>query len=297
MTITLLAFPNQYNLNITQQMVERFSARALQMVHMQYCTMRETAQYTTTVDVNSGFGAVAEWGDGETVPIDTPAAMGSYTMTQARYGRGFKVGPMIRKFGRADVIQGWANALVDSAVSTLRTRHASLLNNAFSTSYDYRESGVALCSASHTTAGGTRNNLLSATALSFSSYDSLRQVAGSHTDYRGKLNPLNMDRLIVPDELAVTGAQIVGSPQQPFTTDNQINPFMGKGLVVEPYLTSATAYFGQDSMMVNLLSLTSQAFALREYYEDASESNVIYGSMIFAYGVEDWPGIVGCSGA
>lgn len=297
MTITLLSFPNQYNLNILQHMVERFGQRAQQLVHSSYYTERPTTSYVWTNDKTSGFGALDTWGDGEAVPIDTPANMGTYSLTQARYGRGFKEGPMIRKFGRVDVLVGWADALVDSAISTLRTTHASVLNNAFSTSYAYREAGVALCSASHTTAGGTRNNLLGATALTFTSYDSLRQVAGAHTDYRGKLSPLNMDQLIVPDELAVTGAQIVGSPQQPFTTDNQINPFVGKGLVVEPFLTSATAYFGRDSMSTNLISLTSQPFAIRGYYEDATESNVVYGSMIYAYGVDDWPGIVGCAGA
>jgi len=297
MTITLLAFPNQYNLNILQHMVERFGQRAATMAHVDYYAMRETNQYVWTNDKTSGFGALDTWGDGESVPIDAPLNMGTYSMTQVRYGRGFKEGPMIRKFGRADVLLGWADALIDSAISTLRTKHASVFNNAFSTSYAYREAGVSLVSASHTTAGGTRTNILGATALTFTSYDSLRQVAGSHVDYRGKLSPLNMDQLIVPDELATTGAQIVGSPQQPFTTDNQINPFVGKGLIVEPYLTSATAYFGRDSMSTNLLSLTSQKFEVRGYYEDATESNVVYGTMIFAYGVDDWPGIVGCAGA
>jgi len=297
MTITLLSFPNQYNLNILQHMVERFGSRAAQLVHSQYYSERPTDQYVWTNDKTSGFGALDVVGDGEAIPMDTPAAMGTYSMTQVRYARGFKEGPMIRKFGRVDVLIGWADALIDSAISTLRTKHASVLNNAFSTSYTYRESGVALCSASHTTAGGTRTNLAASAALTFSTYDTLRQVAGSHTDYRGKLSPLNMDQLIVPDELAVVGAQIVGSPQQPFTTDNQINPFLGKGLIVEPYLTSATAYFGRDSMSTNLLSLTSQTFAIRGYYEDATESNVVYGTMIFAYGVDDWPGIVGSAGA
>jgi hypothetical protein len=273
--------------------------RASTLRHLAYFDSRDTDKYQEVFNKQATFGAMGEWPEGEVIPSDSPIDEGNYTMTQTGYGLGFAVGRHMVRYDLVGDVQAWADALADSAIQTLRAKHASVLNNAFSTSYTYRESGVALVSASHTTAGGTRSNILAAaTALSFASYDALMQVAGAHVDYRGKLNPLSPDQLIAPDELRVTATQIKGSQKEPGTTDNDVNPFFGDGpIVIEEHLTSATAWFIRDTSMQNMVSRTGLSFRTDKYVDQPTQSLVHYGEMDFAYGAKNWEGLLGSAGA
>jgi hypothetical protein len=297
--ILLEGFPNEYDARIQKTILERFLARAGQLKYERYFNVESTDQYKIISDKVSSLGAMDTWADGADVSLDDPLNEGTYTMTQAGYGLGFKVGRHMLRYNMRNLPIRWSAALADSAIQTLRAKHASVLNNGFSTSYAYRESGVALISASHTTAGSTRSNILAAaTALSHAAYDALRQVAGNHVDYRGKLNPLNVDQLIVPLELEKAAREITGSPQKPYTTDNEINAFFAEaGPIVEEHLTSATAWFLRDSTSMNLSSYHGLPFRVRTFPEFSSDSQVYFGEMDFAYGAEDWEGIVGSAGA
>ena len=297
MTMLLSAFPNQYNLNVAERMVERWWPRGAQLPYLQYVSVQSTNTLVHTSDKVSTFGAMGEWPDGTALPVDMALAMGLYTQTLKRYGEGFKVGPMLVRYGSMQTVMDWADSLIDSAWVTLRAAFASLLNNGFSSSYAYREAGVALISASHTTAGGTRSNILAAaSALTFSSWDALRQVAAAHVDYRGKLTPLRIDQMIVPAELEVVGMQIKGSPMEPFTSDHQINPLAGGGITMDEFLTSATAWFGRDSTRKNLTGFVGLEYTPGYYREQSSESDVFYGKMDFSYGADDWVGLLGSAG-
>lgn len=298
--LLLSAFPNEYNLNIQKSIVERFTARAADMKHLQYCTVEETNQFQYISDKVGSLGAMGTWGDGAEISLDEPKSQGTYTLTQTGYGLGFAVGRHLVRYGMLGNVQRWAASLADSAIQTLRAKFASLLNNGFSTSYAYRESGVALISASHLTSGGTRSNILAAaTALSFAAYDSLVQVAANNVDYRGKLNPINVDQLIVPIELAATAAKIKGSPLEPDTTDNNVNPFFNAagGIVVEDHLTSSTAWFLRDSSSYNLIGKVGLPFRASSYLDQPTQSLVHFAEMDFAYGADDWEGLVGSAGA
>jgi hypothetical protein len=292
--ILLESFPDEYNKNITRTLMETFKGV---LPHTLYFNMEPTSEYQTILDKYSGFGEAASWADGADVTLDDPIKEFDRTAKQEGYGLGFKVGRHMLRYDMKRIVNKWGKRLGDSFLSLLRTKHAYVLNNAFAT-VTYGD-GKVLCATDHPTAGSTRSNVLAtATALNFASFDSVRLLGVQHVDYRGKPTAIHFDQLIVPEQLTVTAAQIIGSPQQPFTTDNQINPFAGGySTVTEDRITSSTAWFMQARNNHGLLSLTGYPVTPDAYVEQSSKSLVHYLETDFKVDVEDWPGIAGTAGA
>lgn len=297
MAILLESFPDDFDKNVSRRLMERFAAAGV-LPHTLYVAQEPTSDYETTVDKYSSFKEAISWADGADVPTDDPQKEFLRKIKQQGYGLGFKVGRHMVRYDMLRQVQRWADALADSFLSLLRTKNAALLNNAFAAGTTYGD-GKSLCATDHPTAGGTRSNkLATATALNYASFDSVRLLGVQHVDYRGKANPIVFDQLIVPEQLTVKGAQIVGSPQQPFTTDNQINPFAGGySVVTEDRVTSSTAFWLQARGRHGMINLIGYPLVFDRYVEQASKSLVHYGETDFRVDVEDWPGIAGTEGA
>ncbi len=244
----LTAFPAEYDADIRARVFTGIDEYLDVAAWRKYFRETFEKKYTLSTTGYSGFDAVPQWKDGADLPLDEAEKIWDLVMTMLFYGMGFKVTRKHQEYGQADVIQGWADALVLSVEQTYGTIHVATLDNAFGTAIDAL-GGVPLISASHPTAGaGTRSNLLAAAAISPSNLDLLRQRAANWVNYRGISTPIDLTgaKLIHATEIGMSVDKILGSDKEPFISDNDKNVHRGKYEPVEEVrLTSATAYFVQ----------------------------------------------------
>ena len=142
----------------------------------------------------------------------------------------------------------YTKALARSMSQTKQIRAASVLNNAFNTSYPIGDA-AALCSAAHPTLSGNKSNILSTAAdLNETSLEQmLIDIAGT-TDERGLRIALTGRKLIIPKELQFIAERVINSSLRSGTADNDINAMKSMGMipdgaVVNNFLTDTDAYF------------------------------------------------------
>ena len=143
--------------------------------------------------------------------------------------------------------------LAKSAGKTQETLAGNFYNNLFTTTGG---DGVAFCASNHpTTRGATYANIpgvaadLSEVALEQAAIDIKRLK-----DDAGTLINLVGTTLILPPELEFEATRILKSAQQNDTANNAVNALkmvgvFSKGIVVNPYLTAAKAWFIRTDVM------------------------------------------------
>jgi len=143
----------------------------------------------------------------------------------------------------------YTRALARSMAHTKQVKAASVLNNAFNSSFAGGD-GVELCSTAHPlTNGGTFANEPSTAAdLNETSLeDALINIAG-FTDERGLIIALRGMKLIIPRQLQFVAERLLVSNLRVGTADNDINAIKSSGLlpegyVVNDYLIDTDAFF------------------------------------------------------
>jgi hypothetical protein len=143
----------------------------------------------------------------------------------------------------------YTRALARSMAHTKQVKAASVLNNAFNSSFSGGD-GVELCATNHPlTNGGTFANEPSTAAdLNETSLeDALINIAG-FTDERGLVIALRGMKLIIPRQLQFVAERLLVSNLRVGTADNDINAIKSSGLlpegyVVNDYLTDTDAFF------------------------------------------------------
>jgi hypothetical protein len=291
MSMLLDAFPDEYNKNIDEKIMESYLDNVKPF--LSYTNTLTSAQRQIMAAAYSNFGAMGTWQDGTAIPTDEAKLRFTETFTMVFYGLGFKVSRKHVQYGDLILIQDWANSLGQSAAETMCVAGAAALNNAFATTLG---DGVVLISASHPTAGTVQSNIVGAAALSPTTLEALRVSMANRLDYRGKRKTERLQNLILPVALEKTAKEITQSLLAPYTTDNQTNTHNGINIIVDPYLTSATAFFGQ-ARNHKLNCYIGQAVKNGNFIEDSTESIVKYLSADFVFGVADWYGMAGCAGA
>lgn len=143
----------------------------------------------------------------------------------------------------------YTRALARSMAHTKQVKAASVLNNAFNSSFAGGD-GVELCSTAHPlTNGGTFANEPSTAAdLNETSLeDALINIAG-FTDERGLIIALRGMKLIIPRQLQFVAERLLVSNLRVGTADNDVNAIKSSGLlpegyVVNDYLIDTDAFF------------------------------------------------------
>ena len=221
------------------------------------------------------------------------------TYTHTTYAKGVRVteeaveddlyGPM-RKVGRA---------LGIAARATIETRAALLLNSGFVTTDYTVGDGLALFSTAHTREDGGANlsNTSTAAALSVSSLETALIELRTELDGVGKRVELMPRVLVIPPDLEYSAKQVLKSAYLPGSANNDVNPVEGLlSVIVWPYLTDTNAWF--------VLCDTHDAkWFWRRQLHTKTESEFQAGDMMFkgrmrfSFGVNEWRGIHGNSGA
>lgn len=185
-----------------------------------------------------------------------------------------------------------AMILGDSAALKMEVDAANVFNNATSSSF-LGGDGVALASASHPQApdiSGTQSNAGSLT-LTPANLETTRTNMINYTDDKGGLLVVVPDTLIVPQALAYTALQIVGSQGQPDTANRADNPRQDAyNVVVWPFLTTSTRWILADSVLMkqNLIWQERIPLDIHLQQEDTSVFARWIARMRYQVGWVDW---------
>jgi hypothetical protein len=143
----------------------------------------------------------------------------------------------------------YTRALARSMSNTKQVKAASVLNNAFSSSYAGGD-GVSLVYNAHPTAmGGTWSNTLATAAdLNETSLEQAIIDISLFIDERGLKVALRGMKLILPPQLQFTAQRLLKSEQRTGTADNDINAiksgsYLPDGYAVNHFLTDPDAWF------------------------------------------------------
>ena len=143
----------------------------------------------------------------------------------------------------------YTKALARSMANTKQIKAASVLNNAFSSSYTGGD-GVALVSNAHPLGGGgTASNRPTAYAdLNETSLEDALINVSTLVDDRNLTIALQGRKLIVPPQLQFVADRLLQTPGRVGTSDNDINAIINMGMVpegyvVNNYLTDTDAWF------------------------------------------------------
>lgn len=143
----------------------------------------------------------------------------------------------------------YTKALARSMANTKQIKAASVLNNAFSSSYTGGD-GVALVSNAHPLGGGgTASNRPTAYAdLNETSLEDALINVSTLVDDRNLTIALQGRKLIVPPQLQFVADRLLQTPGRVGTSDNDINAIRNMGMVpegyvVNNYLTDTDAWF------------------------------------------------------
>ena len=190
----------------------------------------------------------------------------------------------------------YTRALARSMSQTKQVKAASILNNAFSTSFPVGD-GAALCSSAHPALSGNQRNQLSTAAdLNETSLEQVLIDIAGLTDERGLKIAIRGMKLMIPKEL------VLNSNLRPGTADNDVNAMKSMGMlpdgaVVNHFLTDTDAYFVKTDAP-NGFKLF-QRTPLRTAMEgDFDTGNMRYKARErYSFGVSDWRCVFGTAGA
>lgn len=189
------------------------------------------------------FGLVPKKPEGSPVTYDDPVAGTTVRYDPTPYGLGFRVTREMLRDDRYSQIKRATKHLSRSVKQSVNILGASAFNNAFSTSFVGFNAGESLASTSHALLGGgtyaNRPNpdaTLSVAALQAASIRLEKTVSE-----RGFNTPIAIRKLVIPVDLKYVAAEILKTPELPYTKDNTINVLNGEfGFQIWHFLTLST---------------------------------------------------------
>ena len=195
----------------------------------------------------------------------------------------------------------YTRALARSMSQPKQVKAASILTNAFSTSYPVGD-GAALCSSAHPALSGNQRNQLSTAAdLNETSLEQMLIDIAGLTDERGLKIAVRGMKLMIPKELQFVAERVLNSNLRPGTADNDVNAMKSMGMlpdgaVVNHFLTDTDAYFIKTDAP-NGFKLF-QRTPLRTAMEgDFDTGNMRYKARErYSFGVSDWRCVFGTAG-
>ena len=252
-----------------------------------------------------GFGNVPSKPEGTNIIYDDPVPGSKVRFSWTPYGKGFRV----THEAMMDDLYGPMKKMAASLGKAFRNQTeilgAAILNNAFTdpaagadnSGYD----DLALCHTAHTLLrGGTWRNRpttdvdLSVTAMQDASVDFELYV-----DESGVPIVIPARKLIIAPANIPLAREILGSPNKPFTADNEINILAGSlELVVSHYMTDTNAWFVfADKADTDVWFMWREKFTTDASDDFDSGDGKIKGYMRGAAGFGDARGTWGTSGS
>jgi len=252
----------------------------------------------------SGFGTAPEKAEGSAVSFDTANESFTARYTHETIALAFAITEEAIEDNLYDRLSSrYTRALARSMSNTKQVKAASVLNNAFDSSFTFGD-GKELCAADHPTAGGGnfRNELSTSADLNETSLEqSLIDISG-FIDERGLKIALMGRKLIIPVNLQFVAERLMASNLRSGTADNDVNAvrnmgMLPEGYVVNHFLTDTDAFFIKTDSPNGFKHFERSAIAT-SMEGDFDTGNVRYKARErYSFGVSDPRCVFGSPGA
>lgn len=200
-----------------------------------------------------------------------------------------------------EVARASATALAISMEATRQTIAANHFNRAFSSSFVFGDA-VSSINTAHPTISGNQSNALNP-SLDFSEAgleELIIQMMNAKDDV-GIPIVIQPKDLIIPPALAFKATRILKSEFQSGNANNDVNAIrsmglLGKAPIVNPYLTSTTAWFVKTNQPKGLTWLERKPMSFAKDSDFDTSNRKHKASMRFAVGQTEWRGVYGSAG-
>jgi hypothetical protein len=213
----------------------------------------------------AGFNRLYDLGDGEPVTYEDPKIGPKVMAVDKEFGVGFIISRRAVEddlYGKANQAAKW---LAYAARMTYEYKAAAFLDDAFTGSLFKGYDNLSWMNTAHTLvgSGSTFSNMVAnPVGLSMTGIVALQDLALSAVNQTGDPIVVNPDTIIVGNDAGNynRALQIIYSALEPFTAENQENPYRlrqrdaGNGnnaaptkVVMNPYMTNKKSYFFVDS--------------------------------------------------
>jgi len=248
----------------------------------------------------TGFGKLQQTSELGALDYEDPVKMYKTTYTHLKYTKGFKVSQELVEDDQHNVISAMPRALAKSVVYTTEYWAASVLNNAFSTSYTSYGDAKPLCSTLHSRAdGGTAQSNASAAGVVFSetNLETGRLALEKALNDKGEIVNFKADTLLIPIDLRKSAQIITESSMRPGTANNDINVYDGVfKLIPWRYITTTTYWFLLDSSNHLLQWFWRVRPEFKNDFSFDADAALYKVRVRFSYGWSDWRGVWGSKG-
>lgn len=249
----------------------------------------------------SGLGTMPSKDEGTQFKLDEMIMGGTKTYTAAPYGLAFEATWEAWRDELYGVLEEMTRQLARASRNRMEVDAWSILNNAFSTSFNGFTSGEALCSTSHAGLdGATRSNRPSPDiGLSITGIQSAIVRFENMTDERGLPRLLAPVNILVGPTNKFIAREVLGSAGKPYTTDNELNAIIQEDLswMVVHYFTTATYWFMAAAKGVHDLNFLWRDHPIFDSFDDPYTKNAVFTSyQRHTKGFGSWRGIDGSTG-
>ena len=198
----------------------------------------------------SGFGAAGVKMEGAAISYDNAQEAWTARYTHETIAMGFAITEEAIEDNLYDQLSArYTKALARSMAYTKQVKAASVLNNAFSTSFNGGDGKPLLATDHPLVSGGTNANIPAvATDLNETALENAVIDIAAWTDERGLLIASRPRKLVIAPALQFVATRILQTEQRVGTADNDINALKSNGAIPEGYgimhyLTDPDAWF------------------------------------------------------
>jgi hypothetical protein len=264
----------------------------------------------------SGLGPMPEKPEGEAVIYQDAIQGGTRRYLHFTYGLGCRTSFELFEDDQYKLIQQVPKALARSAVFTREQVTWNVFNQGFTTLQT--TDGVSLFNNQHPLLGGPAAtsvgpglaNIISAAGtypnrpatdvdLSFTAIQLMVNQFERLVDSQGLPVMLKPRHIVAPPELKFIAREILGSPNKPYTADNEINALLREDLdfFMPHYLTSQSAWFAICEKESHTLKHFTRRSLDEDYADDFDTRSIKQiAFMRFSVGATSWMGTWGSNG-
>ena len=254
-----------------------------------------------------GFGGAPDKAEGQGVQFDNASESYTSRFTHDTVSLAFALTEEAIEDQLYDSLgKRYTKALARSMAHSKEVKAASVLNNAFSSSFTGGD-GVSLINTAHPLAGGgtEANRATTMADLNETSLEANLVDLATFTDDRGLQISVMPSKLVIPPQLVFVADRLLSSDLRTGTSDNDINSIKNTGMisggtVVNHYLNDPDAYF-------IITSVTDQGDGLKGFQRtamatsmepDFTTGNIRYKARErYSFGFSDFRGIYGSQAA
>jgi len=252
----------------------------------------------------SGFGSAPVKSEGSSIEYDNAQEAFTARYTHETVAMGFAITEEAIEDNLYDSLSSrYTKALARAMAYTKQVKAASILNNAFNSSFTFGD-GVELCSTAHPLVNGATNSNEPSTPadLNETSLEAAIIQIGGWTDERGLLIASQAKKLIIPSNLQFVATRLLETEGRVATADNDLNALRSNGSIPEGYainhyLTDTDAWFLMTDVPNGLKHFTRSPMSTSMDADFDTGNSRYKARERYSFGVSDPLGIFGSPGA